>query len=457
MMRQLFILLLAMLALPAAAQTFYEVSFTDPDDGEEYTGLMIYYDDENCKMRLVTAELLERDEVYESRYTAAIADKENSDDVGVMAYVPEEEGFPVFLWMWERDDASDISTTPYCTFDVENEDSYFECAYFTEISLSDMDEEYVAQFYSEAEAEYQVLLRGKNRVTENAQQIRLQSQPAASASQKTTFHLIVAANTEVGDIGLACQRDLENLRSEFSAIARVLGMDYDEQVIAAETFSKPNLVKAVRGVTPGSDDVLMFVYTGHGFRFDNQLDYYPNIALTTSSYDDITQHYASMSDIYDELTKKGARLTIVLSDCCNTPIGLNAPMLCSNSLFSRANTNFDLDKLQRLFLGESGTVRGTASSPGEVSWCGFNGGYFILSFIESLRAQISPLQDTAPSWETLMGNTVASARKKTNNNASTKTQNGMQYVETKSVAYQSLRPAEEPNTMPGPGGNTLDF
>lgn len=444
-----------MLSMPMAAQTFYEVNFTDPDDGEEYTGLMIYYDDENCKMRLVTAELISRDEVYESRYAAAIAEKESSDDVGVMTYVPEEDGFPIFLWMWERDDASDISTTPYCTFDVDDEDSYFECAYFTEISLSDMDEEYVSQFYSESEQEYQVLLRGKERVAETTQHTL--PLPPADPSQNTTFHLIVVANTEVGDIGLACQRDLENLRSEFSAIARVLGMEYDEQVVAAETFNKANLVKAVRGVTPGPDDVLMFVYTGHGFRFDNQLDYYPNIALTTSSYDDITQHYASMSDIYDELTKKGARLTIVLSDCCNSPIGLNAPMLSSNSLFSRINTNFDLDKLQRLFLGESGTVRGTASSPGEVSWCGFNGGYFILSFIESLRAQISPLQDTTPSWEILMGNTVASARKKTNNNANTKTQNGLQYVETKSVEYHPVRPTEEPNTMPGPGGNTLDF
>lgn len=454
-------LLLAMLSVGSSlAQTFYEVNYIDPDDQEEYTGLMIYYDDEHCQMRLVNDELLARDEVYESNYVQAMADKESRDDVGVMLYCPEEDNFPIFLWMWERDDASDISEKPYCTFDVEDEDAYFETNYFTEISLRDMSEEYIAQFYGKEEPEYEMMMRGLRSVHPDASDVALTS-PAATPDndERGKFRMMIIANTWVSDIGTACKRDLDNLRSEFSAIAKVLGMEYEEQVIEAGNYDKATAVRMIKGAEAGPDDVLMFVYTGHGFRWDDQTDYYPNIDLTSSSYDDIRKSYVAMSDIYDELSTKGARLTIVLSDCCNSKIGTDTPLANTNSLFSRSNTNFDLSKLQSLFLGSSGTVRATASSPGEVSWCGVNGGFFLLSFIESLRAQISPLQESAPTWDALISNAIESARKKSVAGSGTKEQNGMQQVLTRSVSFKPS-PADgdaEPNTAPGRGGSTLDL
>ena len=45
-------LLLATLA--TQAQTFYELQFTHPIDGKQYIGLMTYFSDENCKMRIVS-------------------------------------------------------------------------------------------------------------------------------------------------------------------------------------------------------------------------------------------------------------------------------------------------------------------------------------------------------------------------------------------------------------------
>lgn len=452
------LLLTLLSASSALAQTFYEVNYVDPDDQEEYTGLMIYYDDEHCQLRLVNEALLARDEVYESNYIQAMADKESRDDVGVMLYCPEEDNFPIFVWMWEHDDASDISEKPYCTFDVEDEDAYFETNYFTEISLRDMSEEYIAQFYGEEEPEYEMMMRGLRNVRP-ASSLDTPSAPADTPDERGKFRMMVIANTWVSDIGTACKRDLDNLRSEFSAIAKVLGMEYEEQVIEAGNYDKATAVRMIKGAEAGPDDVLMFVYTGHGFRWDDQTDYYPNIDLTSSSYDDVRKSYIAMSDIYDELSTKGARLTIVLSDCCNSKIGTDTPLANTSSLFSRTNTNFDLTKLQSLFLGSSGTVRATASSPGEVSWCGVNGGFFLLSFIESLRAQISPLQESAPTWDGLISNAIESARKKSVAGSGTKEQNGMQQVSTRSVTFRTA-PSDldaEPNTPPGRGGSTLDL
>jgi len=498
MRRSLFLLML-LLSAPAMAQTFYEVNYTDPDDGEEYTGLMIYFDDEHCKMRLITEESLAQDKVFESNYTQRSEGKTSADDVGVMAYMPDEEGFPTFLWVWERDDASDVNEEPYCTYDVEDEDSYFEVEYFREITLRDMDQEYIEQFYSEGEREYRLLMRGirsvrnisdassanelfssliasananssastniSNNVSSSAStsvstltDITASDSPAPTYTPTSTgvpsFHLLLIANTEVSDIGTACRRDMSNVRSEFGAIAKVLGMNYVEHLVSESQYNKAYAVSQIRGIEVEDNDVLMFVYTGHGFRFDDQSDYYPNIDLCATSYDDIRKNYASMTDIYNELASKGARLTIVLSDCCNSRIGLEAPMINVNSLYARANNNFELDKLRTLFLESSGSVRATSSSPGEASWCGVNGGFFLLSFIESLRTQISPLHEQSPSWDRLMSDAIASAKSKSLNTSKGIAQNGLQ-----TVKMTSLSPAASPeqNTAPGTGGNTLDL
>ena len=178
---------------------------------------------------------------------------------------------------------------------------------------------------------------------------------------------------------------------------------------------------------------MVFVYTGHGFRFKDQQDYYPCLDLSSSAYEDAEENFMALSDIFSTIVSKHARLNIVLSDCCNSIVNMNQPVVRSNSLFSRSNTNFNLQKLSSLFLKTKGDIIATAASPGEYSWCGDNGGFFLLSFFESLRSQISALNQGTPSWNTLINNTISSAARKTDNNASTKRQNGLKDVAVKSL------------------------
>ena len=222
-----------------------------------------------------------------------------------------------------------------------------------------------------------------------------------------------------------------NLNSEFGGIAKVLGMRYDLQAIRGKNYSKENLSKLMRNFQPNSDDVVVFVYTGHGFRFDDQQDYYPNMDLCPTSYDDPTKNYVAVSDVYKELAAKGARLNLVFSDCCNNEIGETTPIINTSTLFSRSNNNFDVKKLERLFVDASGSLIATAASPGEMSWCGVNGGFFTLSLLESLRAQISVLSTGLPDWETLVANALTAATAKSQNNVNTKAQHGMKMIRIK--------------------------
>lgn len=55
------VIFMTTLCLQTAAQSFFELQYTDPNDkSDEYVGLMIYYDDSNCHLRIINKELLEQ-------------------------------------------------------------------------------------------------------------------------------------------------------------------------------------------------------------------------------------------------------------------------------------------------------------------------------------------------------------------------------------------------------------
>lgn len=409
-------------ALAGKAQTFYELTFHAGEEREEFVGLLIYADDEHCKMRIVDSEAVETNSCYEANYTSIREEKENADDVGTLLMVPDDEEMPTLIWYWEKDDESDMCEAPYLAFDLEDVDSWIQTESFQEVTLADMDEEYVGQFYGEDEPEYALLLQGARTMKKQS------SAAAAPTDSQATLHLIIAANTNVSDIGPACSIDLRRIRSEFGGVSKALGLTLDEHVVSGENYSKEQVAKVLGELKVGWDDVVVFAYSGHGFRFKNQQDYYPCLDLTATAYDKLNENYLPLHDIHRQLTALGARLTVVLSDCCNSEVSEQQPLVMSNSLFSRANTNFDLAKLNRLFLQSRGNVLATAASPGEYSWCGTNGGFFLLSFFENLRSQISALNQEVPSWDALISKTIESAAKKTENNQNCKKQNGLKEV-----------------------------
>ena len=428
-MKKFLLLSLALIAaIVCRAQTFYGLEFHTPDNNH-FVGLLIYSDDEHISMRLVDEEMLQKNSCYATNYTCHIEEKEDADDVGVMMFVPDDEGFPSLLWVWEKDDESDISDVPLIVYDANDADSWYKTDQFAEIALSEMNPDFVSQFYGENEPEYKMMLQGIQTVT---QQNTYTSQ-VTPGTGGSTMHLMVVANTDVSDNGSACETDLRRIRSEFGGIAKVLGMTLNEQIIAGTNYGKRTMDQVLETLNPEDNDVVVFVYTGHGFRFKNQPDEYPCLDLSSSAYDDAEENFMALSDVFRTIVKKQARLNIVLSDCCNSEIDMNQPMVLSNSLFSRSNTNFDIEKLRVLFLQSKGEVIATAASPGEKAWCGDNGGFFLLSFFENLRSQISALNNDTPSWDTLIKNTIQSAAKKTADNKSCKTQNGLKEVRVKGL------------------------
>lgn len=257
--------------------------------------------------------------------------------------------------------------------------------------------------------------------------------PVADNNEPCKLWVILVADTQDKNIGRDDKIDNQALNKELQGIAKCLGAEIDIQNITGrEAYDKRNLVKAIKAVKPAKNDIVFFSFNGHGFRWDNQKDKYPNICMMGPNAP-TEGNYVLTTDIYNALIKLNARLTICFTDCCNSKIGANGRRLQDNTLVSRATSRISKKRLRQLLIHTEGSILATAANPGEYAWSfEGSGSAFTQAFIAQLRNELSSSNDKPVSWESLMDNTLSSARRRTESNG--ETQHGMRYVKVKDLA-----------------------
>ncbi len=248
------------------------------------------------------------------------------------------------------------------------------------------------------------------------------------------LHLVIVANTLIGDIGPSCTSDRDKLDYEFKSIADALGVGYRKYVVDGNNFTKPMVQSTLKSLTPGSNDIVVFVYRGHGFRWNDQTDAYPMMDLRVSNYVNISQSTSlSLSEVYNTLKSKGARLNIILGDCCNNNIGLNQ-MTTTSFLNTQSNNKPDITKLKKLFMNARGNLIAAAAKQGEYSWANPFGGFYTLSFIQAMKESISYMNNGTAAWTDVINVATKLAKDKSSPNlcSNCTLQTGVSYV---SVSY----------------------
>lgn len=457
-MRGLFLKIIFFIGLLSSSanlfsQSFYELRFNDAY-GNEYVGFWVYISESESYMRMA---YYNADNEYRVVHVDYIAETGMTED-GVYYFVLFGEN-PVFITDYYEDESYNPDTfvwvryeneeygKPFVTDDPDfGDDSFIEVNSYIELDPSQFNEEYLNQFYGTAEPDYIALMsmvddgnsqlanqtnvnhHNSNNTSEN------NNGNNATFSGPVTMHLVIAANTDIGDIGKSCEVDERNLISEFEGICEVLGINLKQYLIHGKEFTKENLVNTINGISAGSNDIVMFVYTGHGFRWSDQSGQFPQLDMRHNAYMRIEEKNSiNLSEVNDMLLAKGARLNICFGDCCNSDVGVN--QRTSNTfLASRNNGNYKLKNLQRLFIESSGNVLATAASPGQVSWSNsVNGGFFLSSFFQAFREEIGYLEQDA-TWDDMMKKTIEYAEYKTSKDACSNcsTQNGQKSV---SISY----------------------
>ncbi len=199
-----------------------------------------------------------------------------------------------------------------------------------------------------------------------------------------TLHLVLVSNSNDGPLGTGFFANHRKLKSLFRDVASTCNMQFDFKEVVGDDFGKIKVESTVSNLHTGANDVIVFYYSGHGFRFADQTSVWPRIDLR-----DGMSQAASMSnslnldfDVYQPLAKKGARLTIVIGECCNTATG-GTPTRSDPVIMSPGQNMLSAPLVKALF-NKEGNILIASSSPGQPSWYYVaSGGYFCNSLLDN--------------------------------------------------------------------------
>ncbi len=261
----------------------------------------------------------------------------------------------------------------------------------------------------------------------NSDESNVEASTTSVPISKCKMWAILLADTEDETIGKEDLHDNKTLNNELKGIAKALDLELAvTNITGSKTRSKANLRNAINAIKPSADDIVFFCFNGHGFRWDNQKDKYPNICLD-AEVDEVDGYYVSTTDIYNAIVAKGARLSIVFTDCCNSKFGEKMPPHQNNTLYSRDFNSASKERMKDLFLGSKGTILATAARPGEMAWSFEGGGSaFTQSFIKQLHQEVSKKRTDEVSWQRIVDGAIKSARVMTEDCSNA--QNGIRYM-----------------------------
>ena len=413
-LKRLLIFYFVFIGLSAGAQSFYEIKFSDKNNNQ-YKCLLVYFHENSSYIRTAYQENGKYN-VVEVNYKMIYG----TTSTGLKYSMLSKVSSPVFItlkaagqsynpdyFIWFFNNVSgkydDLYTTDDSTFNNQN---YRRVNSYTPLTANTITDSYLKEFFSTGENKYAVLKKMTGITS-----VDLKPLPKL---ETTKLHLIIVANTNDVSIGKSCETDRERLIKEFKQTANALRIGFKDYVVEGDDFSKANLLSTLSSVYPGNNDIVFFIYRGHGFRWANENEKWPRLALfygkTYPTSDN--SNSINLKEVKNILDKKGARLNIVLGDCCNNGDGVS--VMTSNAYWDSQVTAFtDVSKLRNLFINSKGSIISSAAQPGEVSYAGYDGGLYTRSFISALDYETSYSTNTgATKWDNILSSTVKIAYNK---------------------------------------------
>lgn len=293
----------------------------------------------------------------------------------------------------------------------------------TLLSETDLSKEYLQRFFEESEVFFQNYTKSKTR-----------GGPNFGNSIPTLFVRIIA-DVDDANIGKGCLVDKKNLYKLYTLIAQKLKIRLDTFALMGKDYNRKNVEELMSNLNPGKNDMIMLHYTGHGFNRDDSTkpDPFPNLFLLPVAerkpweklvetkkkleYESILRaNTLSIQEIYSIVIKKGARLNMVFSDCCNTDFRLrNLPSEVQKK--TRGVFSLYTDYCKTLFLDQSANILTAAVKKGEQAKSNpKDGSYYTLNYVQTLYKYLAPSfnpGNESVTWNTILETTKAGTIEKT--------------------------------------------
>jgi hypothetical protein len=210
------------------------------------------------------------------------------------------------------------------------------------------------------------------------------------------LHLFIVADTDASELLPALNYDVKNMRKEARTISQHTGLKVQETILSGSKARATNVIKKLKQLSPQKNDVVLFFYTGHGFRTPSKGNSpWPNLSFSTE------EDGIELEIIMNIIDKKGSRLQIVLADLCNSIIPDGIVPMVKDFFEADRFSNAIKENYRKLFLKTTGSITMTSSKPYEYSLALEKGSLFSLTFLEILHDVVKRPTNTVE-WQNFL-------------------------------------------------------
>lgn len=397
------------------AQTVYKLSFDLPDTTHPVTcdAFFIDFNDGNGKIRLRFASPVNNENIL-----ADIDIKEEAPDINSTIFNSNwvnyklqpakyiegtDPGIKLPKYVCFKKEAASGLYQPFGVSD-DPQDCKVPVARFTDIvyvEQKDLTKELVLTYFKPYDMFYRNLFVNNN------------SKALTTSERNVKLFLLFVANVTDAKIGTADRKNMNDVIAFFGKVKQFLGISefvYDT-IAGADNYSRKNVEYKVKTfLTPGPNDIVVFYYSGHGFRKERDGRPGPYLDMVV---DYKRQKYLdeaiSLEDILVTIRNKGARLNLILSDCCNAKVTDSNPMVDAVALAGKKGgfgINWSTQNCRDLFLNATPTtIMATAASPNQLAISNpVFGSYFTAFFINAMETHLG-FYKTKVTWENVFDQT----------------------------------------------------
>ena len=225
------------------------------------------------------------------------------------------------------------------------------------------------------------------------------------AANASTIHWILFTDTKDPEIGPTAQIAEEYLQEMWIDRINVSLFDkgYSSRILSYKGYDvSPEQCKSViTSFECDSNDIVIFYYIGHGGRSKGDISNYPQLLLGQRK----EEKCIPLTWVRDELSAKGARLSVTIGMCCNTIIEGLGPKEAIAFGNTKSNDSFgskEVGNIQKLFLNTVGNIIVSSSSKDQSSWgcfvpkLGKSIDIFTYAMIDEFRSYVQTADE--PSW-----------------------------------------------------------
>lgn len=414
-----------LISFTACCQSVYhfQYNFHQPDDSINYHAFFVMYDDGSGLLRLrYTIPLSGEDAVIEGDIEEEPVSGNNgiTDTTQTLfrAVNPRiiigdskiKFNLPVFLFKYNPitnfiEPAGVISSNEKQNMTVNSKTSFI-----AELIQNEaLNRNFVLQFFSEDEDFYANLFNTKTR-------------GLSPVEKNMKMYLLVVADTLDKEIGSSCSKDMKRVVETFSGLTNFLGIKFFSKTISGNEYSKKNIQTAINNIKPSANDIVIFYYSGHGFRLPENSRRFPNLKLKNFRNDrrnfrdsilwinkdrqDNITYSLNIEDIFNSIKAKKARFNLVLSDCCNNDI-FSTNSTGSKPLKTKSSgVEWNEDNIRALFLNKNPmSILATAAQSGQKASSNNDfGGFFSYFFKTSMENYCSKLKKDG-TWDLILQDT----------------------------------------------------